>query len=101
MTLTFPPSLAANDIAAPTLAARPVPAQGLEDAARAFEALFLASMLREAGFGRAREGLGGGIGEEQFASLLVSAKADALAAAGGFGLAASIVEALSVRRDVR
>jgi peptidoglycan hydrolase FlgJ len=58
------------------------------------ESNFLAEMLRSAGVGAPRDGFGGGVGEEHFASFLVSAQADALVAAGGIGLAESIFRSM-------
>lgn len=66
----------------------------LRDAAVALEASFLSEMLGAAGFGESRSAFGGGIGEEQFASMLRREHAQALAEAGGIGLAESIYNAL-------
>ena len=54
-------------------------------AAQKLEASFLAEMLKSAGYGEARESLGGGAGEEQFASLLVDAQAEQMVLAGRHG----------------
>ena len=67
----------------------------LRDAAQALEAGFLAEMLKHAGLGRTPEAMGGGAGEDAFASLLAREQAEALAEAGGIGLARSIYEALA------
>ncbi len=64
-------------------------------AAEALEASFLSTMLQSAGLGQARESFGGGIGEDQFASMLATEQARALTASGGIGLAESIYTALS------
>lgn len=69
----------------------------LRGAAQAFEAVFLAEMLKAAGFGTPRATFGGGAGEEAFSSLLVREQADRLAAAGGIGLAEQIFRALMAR----
>ena len=69
----------------------------LRAAAQRLEASFLSTMLQSAGFGAARDTMGGGIGEEQFASFLAEAHADALARRGGIGLAESLFEALKAR----
>lgn len=69
----------------------------LRAAAQRLEASFLSSMLQAAGFGAAREAMGGGIGEAQFASFLAEAHAEALARRGGIGLAESLFEALKAR----
>ncbi|MEM9970065.1 MAG: rod-binding protein [Pseudomonadota bacterium] len=64
-------------------------------AAQNLEASFLSSMLQSAGLGAARDAFGGGIGEEQFSSMLAAEHAKALSAAGGIGLAESIYRALT------
>ncbi len=71
---------------------------GLREAAIQLEATFLAEMLKSAGLGATSESFGGGIGEDQFASFLVQAQAEALAETGGIGLAQSLFEALKVRQ---
>jgi flagellar protein FlgJ len=71
--------------------------QRLHAAAAQLEATFLAEMLRAAGLGKTPEAFGGGVGEDQFATMLVQAQADALVRAGGIGLAQSLVEAMTVR----
>ncbi len=63
-------------------------------AAQAFEAAFLAEMLKHSGLGKSPDGFGGGQGEEQFASMLHEAHAREIVAAGGIGLAEYIVTAL-------
>lgn len=68
----------------------------LYQAAVQLEATFLAEMLKSAGFGKTSDSFGGGIGEDQFSSFLVQAQAEALADAGGIGLAQSLFEALKV-----
>ncbi|RMH48590.1 MAG: hypothetical protein D6686_10300 [Alphaproteobacteria bacterium] len=97
----LPPALALP--AAP----RPVPAAAIPDegriaalrqAAEAFEAAFLAEMLKAAGFGRPIAGLGGGgAGEEAFSSLLVREQASRMVKAGGIGLAETVFRALVAR----
>jgi flagellar protein FlgJ len=83
-----------------TMTANSVPADSqaqrarLQDTAREFEASFLAEMLRAAKFGEPAGNFGGGIGEAQFASLLVDAQASEMAAQGGLGLAEMIVNSL-------
>ncbi|MGP1355207.1 rod-binding protein [Roseicyclus sp.] len=62
------------------------------------EAAFLAEMLKHAGIGTGRNGLGGGgAGEDQFASLLRTEHAALLTERGGIGLAESIFRALLAR----
>ena len=70
----------------------------LRAAAQKLEASFLAEMLKAAGLGGVSSDFGGGAGEEQFASFLVQAQADALVKAGGIGLAETIFEALKERQ---
>lgn len=68
-------------------------------AAQKLEAAFLSEMLRAAEVGTSRSAFGGGAGEEQFASFLRDAQAEALARQGDFGLAQSLFEALKARSD--
>lgn len=71
----------------------------LRQAAQELEASFLSEMLKSAGFGKPREGFGGGAGEEHFASFMVDAQAKAIAAQGGIGLAEHIYHSLKETRD--
>ena len=71
----------------------------LRVAAEKLEATFLAEMLKSAGFGKAREGFGGGAGEDNFASFLVQAQADEIVKSGGLGLAESLFDALKERQN--
>jgi len=66
-------------------------------AAQQFEAAILAELLRSAGAGEAASTFGGGIGEEQFASFLVNAQAERIAARGGLGIAEMALRALVAR----
>lgn len=66
-------------------------------AAQQFEAVILAEMLRAAGAGEVASEFGGGIGEEQFASFLINAQAERIAARGGLGIAEMTIRALSVQ----
>ena len=66
-------------------------------AAQAFEAAFLAEMLKHSGLNANPAGFGGGAGEEAFASLLTDEYARLLAERGGVGLAEQIFEALTQR----
>jgi Rod binding domain-containing protein len=70
-----------------------------EKAAQAFEAAFLAEMLKHAGVGEAPEGFGGGAGEDQFAGFLREAQAREMAAAGGIGIAEYILNHLTEAAD--
>ncbi|MEZ5715400.1 MAG: rod-binding protein [Paracoccaceae bacterium] len=71
----------------------------LRDAAEKLEATFLAEMLKAAGLGRARQGFGGGAGEEQFSSFLLQAQAEEMVKSGGIGLAESLYQALKEKSD--
>ena len=69
----------------------------LRDAALKLEATFLSEMLKSAGLGPMSGSFGGGIGEEQFASMLRDQQAEAMVEAGGIGLAESLFEAMKAR----
>lgn len=95
------PLPAVSGAAQPDQARRgPAPAQ-LREAAVRLESVFLAEMLKSAGFGKTRDAFGGGAGEDQFGSLLVRAQAEQMARAGGIGLAESLFEALKARNNAR
>jgi Rod binding domain-containing protein len=63
--------------------------------ARALEASFLSEMLAYAGMGKAQDALGGGIGEEQFASFLRQEQAERMVEKGGIGLAEKIFRSMT------
>lgn len=93
-----PPTLPAALPAIPAQAAAN-DASALRASAEAFEAVFLAEMLKAAGIGRAQEGFaGGGAGEDTFASYFADIHARALVARGGIGLADQIERALLARQ---
>ncbi len=71
----------------------------LRDVAKKLETAFLAEMLKSAGVGEARQGFGGGAGEEQFASFLRAEHAKAIVERGGLGLAESLFDSLKERVD--
>lgn len=73
--------------------------QRIRTAADSFESAFLAEMLKAAGLGRAQTGLGGGIGEEQFASFLVQAQAEQITRAGGLGLSDMVYDSIRERMN--
>lgn len=75
--------------------------QALWDAAQKLEASFLTEMLKAAGFGKSRDAMGGGVGEDQFSSFLREAQASEMVRAGGIGLAESLFEALKEKPDVQ
>lgn len=66
----------------------------MQKIAIAFEANFLAEMLKFGGQGDSRETFGGGVGEDAFSGFLVREQATTMAKGGGIGLAAHIVESL-------
>jgi Rod binding domain-containing protein len=69
-------------------------------AARELEEGFLAEMLKSAGLGTLPGSFGGGVGEEQFGSLLRLEQARKMVDQGGLGLAESLYEALKeIPRD--
>lgn len=63
------------------------------------ESHFLSEMLRHIGSSPQSEQFGGGIGEDQMTSFLRQAQADAIAKAGGIGLAEHLFRALQERQD--
>lgn len=60
-----------------------------------FEAAFLSEMLSYSGLGASRTEMGGGAGEDAFASLLAREHAVAFAREGGIGLAEQIFDSLA------
>lgn len=72
----------------------PRPPNDLHRAAQALEAVFLEEMLKSSGVGATPGTFGGGVGEDQFASLLRREQARMMAAAGGIGLAEALFESL-------
>ena len=73
----------------------------LREAGIGLESAFLAIMLKSAGVGAPRDSFGGGIGEEQFASYLTDAHAEALMQRGGIGLAEALFNSLKERSDAK
>jgi len=69
----------------------------LRELSQKLEATFLSEMLKSAGFGKSRDSMGGGIGEEQFSSFMIQKHADAMAQAGGIGLAEHLFNSLKGR----
>lgn len=68
---------------------------GIRKAAIAFEAMFVADMLKHSGLGKAPEEFGGGQGESAFASFLTRAYAEKIAESGSLGLSEAIVRAIA------
>ncbi|TDL81531.1 hypothetical protein E2L08_05275 [Palleronia sediminis] len=83
----------------PIAAAPPWATPALERAAKELEAGFLAEMLRFAAPTPDDHAFTGGVGEDQFASLLRDEHARAMVEAGGIGLAERIVRAMAVAQD--
>jgi Rod binding domain-containing protein len=77
--------------------ARAARAQELRDVAKAFEASFLAEMLKASGLGESRSEFGGGAGEDAFASMMVDEQAQLMVERGGIGLSESIFQSLWAR----
>jgi len=71
----------------------------LRAVAEQLEAGFLAEMLKASGVGDSPEGFGGGTGEDQFASFLRQAQAEAMVRGGGLGLAESLFHALKEKEN--
>lgn len=86
------------DVTRPGLAATPTPIArdaALMARAKELEAAFLAEMLGHAGMDADSGGFfGGGVGEEQFASLLRQEEARMMVDRGGIGLAESLFRAM-------
>ena len=66
----------------------------LREAAQELEATFLAEMLKSAGVGETPEVMGGGAGEDQFASFLRLEQARMMARDGGIGLAEALYQSM-------
>jgi peptidoglycan hydrolase FlgJ len=66
----------------------------LKAVAQTFESAFLAQMLAAAGAGEPSK-THGGIGESQFASLLLDSQAQRIAKCGGIGIAETIIRHFS------
>ncbi|MDG4649246.1 rod-binding protein [Roseibacterium sp. SDUM158017] len=78
--------------------ATPAQDTALRRVAQELEAAFIAEMLKHAGMGEGRNGLGGGgAGEGQFASMLRAEHARLFAERGGIGLAENLFRALASR----
>ena len=88
----------------PVTPANPPPAQALKEAAMRrtaedLEATFLSEMLKHTGIGETPEEFGGGVGEDQFSSLLRDEQARIMAHHGGIGLAEAIFNSLKERSN--
>lgn len=86
-------------ISAPATAislAQPDRDRDIHAAAEAFEAAFLAEMLKHSGINETPS-FGGGAGEDAFSSMLTQEYASLLAKRGGLGLAEHVFEVLKQR----
>lgn len=70
-------------------------------AAKAFEASFIAEMLKGAGLNTMSESFGGDAGEEAFSSFLTQEYARLMSERGGVGLAEQIFETLKQKAQVK
>jgi flagellar protein FlgJ len=82
-------------------AAAAEPERQARAAAEAFEAAFLAEMLKYSGINAMPSGFGGGAGEEAFASFLTEEYARLLAERGGIGIAEQVFGLLQQRTGER
>jgi flagellar protein FlgJ len=82
-------------------AAPPEPERQARAAAEAFEAAFLAEMLKHSGINAMPSAFGGGAGEEAFASFLTEEYARLLAERGGIGIAEQVFGLLQQRTEPR
>jgi Rod binding domain-containing protein len=73
------------------------PDDRLMQKAKELETAFLAEILSFTGLGAASETMGGGAGEEQFASFLRTEQARLMVDQGGVGLAEMIFESLKAK----
>lgn len=71
--------------------------QDLHEVSKKLEATFVFEMLKSAGVGKSRGDMGGGAGEDQFASMLLQQQSELIANSGGLGLADSIYKTLLER----
>ena len=94
--MDLPPISPARPGAAPAAAPTPTDIEARK-AAEAFEAAYLAEMLKYSGLNAMPDGFGGGAGEEAFGSLLTDEYARLLAERGGIGIAEQVFEALKQR----
>jgi flagellar protein FlgJ len=91
MQLTAQTAPQAHAHARSTSAAHPTK---LVDTAKAFEVAILTDLLRAAGAEHTRTEFGGGVGEEQFASLLLEAQVEHIVLAGGLGFAEMVLRSV-------
>lgn len=92
-------SFARPPSAAPQPRSTPEAQDPLREAAKSFEAVFLAEMFSHVGLGAPRKENGGGAGEEAFASFLSREWANEIADKGGVGLADEIYKSLAAKES--
>ncbi len=85
------PQTKSNDVPRPGVAERD---SRLLHTAQAYEASFLAEMLKHAGVGKTYDGLASGTGDDAFSTLLIEQRARQMVENGGIGLADGIFETL-------
>lgn len=90
--ITFNPNL--NSIQS-RVGADPQEPEAIVRAAKEFEAVFIAEMLKHTGLGEGRDTFGGGAGEAAFSSLLTQEWARSLSEAGGIGLTELVIRSLA------
>lgn len=78
---------------------RSIAESAMREAAEAFEAAYLAEMLKQSGINSMPDSFGGGAGEDAFSGLLTGEYAQLLAKSGGIGLAEHIFQAIKARGD--
>ncbi len=78
----------------PTVPSPPQQNEKLWKAAESLETVFISQMLKQSGFAKPMDSFGGGIGEEQFASLMADFQAETIVKHKGFGLAEKIFNAM-------
>lgn len=93
-------SLPATPADVPVSPSRTAPAADIGKKAQSFEAAILAELLKATGVDRPGTTFAGGIGEEQFSFFLLEARAGAMAARGGFGLAEMVLRSGSLNTQV-
>lgn len=95
-----PPNAAVKPVA-PVHRADPQADAQAREAAQAFEAAFLAEMLKHSGLNEMPSSFGGGAGEEAFTSFLTQEYAELMSERGGVGIAEQVFETLKAREAGR
>ena len=92
---------ALNVISPTPLVEREARDNNLRRVAVQLETGFLAEMLKSTGLGSSRDGMNGGVGEDQFNSFLVRAQAEQISRNGGIGLAEMLFRSLKETQNGR